>query len=103
MFLIYFMPTLIIALGLSFFAVIFVRACGTRTRGDMRRVVVWSILFGLLGFLVGFFGPLYIGPESPQGPLLGIVISGPAGAVLGCIAGVVRSLYLFRHSKPPKI
>ena len=46
MFLIYFIPTLIIALGLSFFAVIFVRACGTRTRGDMRRVVVWSILLG---------------------------------------------------------
>ena len=101
MFLIYFIPTLIVALIFCAPAVIFVRECGARTRADMRRVAVWSITFGLVSFLFGFLGPLYISPESPQGPLLGIVVSGPAGALVGCIAGAARSLYLARHRNPP--
>ena len=103
MFLIYFIPTLIVALIFCAPAVIFVRECGARTRPDMRRVMVWSITFGLVSFLLGFIGPLYVWPGSPQGPLFGIVISGPAGAVLGCIAGGARSLYLSRHRDPPPV
>ncbi|GDY18327.1 hypothetical protein LBMAG55_16500 [Verrucomicrobiota bacterium] len=41
-----------------------------------------SILGGI-GFLGGFFGPMIFKPEANQGPLLGIFITGPLGAVLG--------------------
>lgn len=38
---------------------------------------------GFLGFLLGFFGPIALEPGSAQGPLLGIFISGPLGALAG--------------------
>jgi len=101
MFLIYFIPTLIIALFNWALAVVLLRENGARSRSDFRRVAVWSISIGFVSFLGGFLGPLYLWPESPQGPLLGIVISGPVGATVGCIAGAVRSLYLARHREPP--
>lgn len=46
-------------------------------------------IVGLIGFCGGFFGPLLFAPDANQGPLLGIFITGPLGAVLGAIGGVV--------------
>jgi hypothetical protein len=37
----------------------------------------------LIGFLIGFLGPIFLSPGANQGPLLGIFITGPAGAILG--------------------
>ena len=48
-----------------------------------------SVSFGILGFIVGFFGPIVLGSESPQGPLLGIFITGPLGALTGVIGSWV--------------
>jgi len=101
MFLLYAIPTVVVWLIILWPASVVVREYGGRERGDIRRVAAWGAALGLLGFLAGFFGPLYIGPESPQGPLLGIVISGPAGALVGCVAGAARSLYLVRHRGTP--
>jgi hypothetical protein len=42
---------------------------------------------GLIGFLGGYVGPILLTPDSNQGPLLGIFITGPGGVVLGAIAG----------------
>jgi len=42
--------------------------------------------FGFLGFLLGFFGPMLLWPGSAQGPMLGIFITGPLGAVIGLLA-----------------
>ena len=46
-----------------------------------------ALALGGLGFVAGFFGPMLFAPEANQGPLLGILITGPAGVVLGGIAG----------------
>jgi len=49
----------------------------------------WAVVLGITGFVCGFVGPMVFAPESNQGPMLGIFITGPAGAVLGAIVGVV--------------
>lgn len=46
-----------------------------------------ALILGGLGFVAGFFGPMILAPQANQGPMLGIFITGPAGAVLGAIAG----------------
>ena len=61
---------------------------GTR-RGSAGR---WALVVGVVGFACGFFGPIALSPEANQGPLLGIFISGPGGALLGAILGVVFGL-----------
>lgn len=49
----------------------------------------WPLLLGAAGFAVGFFGPIVFVPEANQGPLVGILITGPAGAVLGLVLLVI--------------
>ena len=50
-----------------------------------------ALLLGIIGFAVGFFGPLLIGllvgSEPNQGPLWGIFILGPGGVILGFFFG----------------
>jgi hypothetical protein len=38
-----------------------------------------------VGLFAGVLGPIYLSPDANQGPLLGIFITGPAGAILGVI------------------
>jgi hypothetical protein len=45
-----------------------------------------------VGFAAGFFGPIFLSPDSAQGPLLGIFITGPVGAILGLAASLVYVL-----------
>jgi hypothetical protein len=60
------------------------------------RVVVWSLAIGGVCFAAGFFGPMVLAPGANQGPLLGILITGPLGVVLGFATGVVRELLGYR-------
>jgi hypothetical protein len=48
-------------------------------------MVALTLGLGFLGFLLGFFGPIALEPGSAQGPLLGIFISGPLGALAGVL------------------
>src|SRR5450631_4088219 len=58
-------------------------------------VALWVLILGGVGFVSGFFGPLVFAPDANQGPLVGILISGPAGALLGLLLfGVFRLLRL---------
>ena len=68
----------------------------TLPRGtDRPPLLLWFLLPGSLGFAAGFFGPLIFSPDSNQGPLLGIFITGPGGALLGLVLGLaVRLLRL---------
>ena len=50
---------------------------------------LWALALGAVGFACGFFGPIALVPEANQGPLLGIFITGPGGALFGLVAGVV--------------
>src|SRR5262245_29422100 len=51
----------------------------------------WCAVLGAVGFACGFFGPIALSPEANQGPLLGIFISGPGGALLGAILGALAA------------
>jgi hypothetical protein len=51
-----------------------------------------AVTFGGLGFVAGFFGPMIFAPGANQGPMLGIFITGPAGVVIGAIAGAWYAL-----------
>ncbi len=49
----------------------------------------YAVIFGVIGFLGGYVGPLIVRPEANQGPLLGIFITGPLGVALGAAIGLV--------------
>ena len=41
------------------------------------------------GLAACFLGPMVFAPDANQGPLLGLFITGPAGAVIGAVMGFV--------------
>jgi uncharacterized membrane protein YeaQ/YmgE (transglycosylase-associated protein family) len=55
--------------------------------------IVWPFAFagavGSAGLIAGFAGPLIYWPASNQGPLFGIFMTGPGGAVLGAVLGSI--------------
>jgi hypothetical protein len=55
-------------------------------------LALWSVALGAVGFAFGFFGPLVLAPDANQGPLLGLLVTGPGGLVLGFVAGGVARL-----------
>ncbi len=57
-----------------------------------------ALLVGAIGFAGGFFGPLLFQKDSPQGPLFGIFATGPYGAILGAIIGLV--IAVIRQRQP---
>ena len=50
-----------------------------------------ALLFGSIGFVAGFFGPMLIAvlidSEANLGPLWGLFILGPGGLILGFLVG----------------
>ena len=56
------------------------------------KVLRWTVVLGITGFLSGFIGPMILAPDANQGPLLGILITGPTGALLGSVLGVAAAL-----------
>ena len=40
-----------------------------------------TLALGGVGFAAGFFGPMLLSPESKLGPIIGILFSGPGGAI----------------------
>ena len=51
-----------------------------------------AAILGSIGFAAGFFGPMVFAPGANQGPMLGIFITGPGGALLGGLAGLFYRL-----------
>ncbi len=47
---------------------------------------------GGVTFAAGFVGPILLRPDLPQGPLLGIFFTGPLGAIVGALLGLVIGL-----------
>ncbi len=56
-------------------------------------------MLGAAGFAAGFFGPLVFAPDSNQGPLVGILMSGPGGALLGGLIGGMCKLLRISPSR----
>ena len=59
---------------------------------------LWALAFGLTGFVAGFFGPILLNPEANQGPLLGLFITGPGGALGGAVLGTLLRFAPFSRS-----
>lgn len=55
-------------------------------------MIRWALIIGGIGFLGGFVGPVVFTPDSNQGPLLGILITGPLGFLAGLGFGLFRGL-----------
>ena len=55
----------------------------------------WAVAMGAVGGAAGFFGPIILNPEANQGPLLGILITGPGGAAAGLVLGFIFRLLPF--------
>lgn len=49
----------------------------------------WALVLGVVGFVCGFVGPMVFSPDANQGSLLGLFITGPGGALLGAILGLI--------------
>ncbi|HEY9181668.1 MAG TPA: hypothetical protein VIQ99_00625, partial [Gammaproteobacteria bacterium] len=52
-------------------------------------ILRFALALGVTGFVAGFFGPIALNPEANQGPLLGIFITGPLGALAGLALGTL--------------
>jgi hypothetical protein len=78
--------SLISAVAVSWFAW---KKLGVIDNGLASNIFKGAIILGSIGFAIGFFGPIIFSPQSNQGPLLGIFITGPLGFVLGGFAGVL--------------
>jgi hypothetical protein len=78
----------ILSLIVAITAGIFVwKSFGEVNKGMSRYILLGGLIVGSLCFILGFVGPLIFAPENNLGPLLGILITGPAGFIIGLIAG----------------
>ena len=59
---------------------------------------IGCLAVGGIGLIAGFFGPIIFTPNSNQGPLLGIFITGPAGTLIGTILGILIALITKRFA-----
>lgn len=60
--------------------------------GSSPSIGAWVLVLGGVGFATGFFGPIALNPDANQGPLLGLFITGPGGALLGLALSVLIRL-----------
>jgi hypothetical protein len=61
-------------------------------RSILASVFRGALIVGAIGFCAGFVGPMVFAPDANQGPLLGIFITGPLGALIGAIGGFVQGI-----------
>ncbi|MBM3401421.1 MAG: hypothetical protein FJY21_03760 [Bacteroidetes bacterium] len=62
---------------------------GTGSNSLSRYIFLGGIIFGSVGFIIGFVGPIILSSPENQGPLLGIFLTGPVGFIIGLIGGGV--------------
>ena len=89
--LLYIAPTvavLVVMLGVAAIVLYTSDAC---SRDGLLRTVLWGAGLAAIGFISGYVAAALLS-ESPQGPLLGIFLTGPAGAAVGCVIGATRSV-----------
>jgi hypothetical protein len=55
----------------------------------VRGAVLGAGWCGVIGFVGGFFGPMLLTPDSNQGPMLGLFITGPGGVLVGGVCGAL--------------
>lgn len=74
-------------------AMVAARSAWQRTADPSQSALAYAgfgaAVLGSIGFALGFFGPMIFAPEANQGPMLGIFITGPGGALLGAVLGLI--------------
>ncbi len=98
----YLFPTIAVLVVMLGVAAIVLYTSGVGIRDSLPRTVLWGLGAAVVGFGSGFVGPA-LWSDSPQGPLLGIFVTGPAGAALGCVIGATRSISLARQHDAKQI
>ena len=63
----------------------------------------WILIIGGIGFLAGFFGPIFLAPEANQGPLVGIFITGPLGVLLGFAFWLISAAWRWSFESQLKV
>jgi hypothetical protein len=58
-------------------------------RGE--RALGFAAFVATVAFTAGFVGPMLLAPGANQGPMLGIFITGPIGALVGLVWGLARA------------
>lgn len=58
----------------------------------MKLILRWVLALGVAGFVSGYVGPIVLDPDANQGPLVGIFITGPGGALAGLVLGALFAL-----------
>jgi hypothetical protein len=64
----------------------------------LTKVLIKAMFTGIVTFLLGLVGPLIFLPDANEGPLLGIFITGPLGAILGLFGWLLYERFKL-HSK----
>jgi hypothetical protein len=52
----------------------------------------FGLFVGAITFAIGFVGPMIFAPGANQGPLLGILYTGPLGTLGGLAWGILRAV-----------
>ena len=90
----------IIAIALSAGIAFFVwKQTSSFSKGIFRYIVLGGVIIGIIGFTVGFIGPMIFTPSSNLGPLLGFVVTGPLGLIIGAIAGGIYGKLKLKRNK----
>ena len=92
--------------GAGFYAFVMATVAGGSFIGSLKGPMMrWSAgmaaAAGVIGFALGFVGPLLLEPDAPQGPLLGIFVTGPFGVILGALLGLVIGIVRQLTSSKP--
>lgn len=69
-------------------------------RARIMCALIGGVALGVIGFIGGFVGPLIFAPGANQGPLLGIIITGPLGFLAGFWLGAFYGFFRVRRSSP---
>ncbi len=72
------------ALGIAVFTFFKLK---NQTSGVFTYALLGGIIFGSIGFVLGFFAPILLNPVANQLPLLGIFVGGPIGFLVGLYVG----------------
>lgn len=70
------------------------------SRARLKFCLRGGLILGGIGFAAGFLGPVILQPSANQGPLLGILVTGPLGFVLGAVIGWIYAQRRLRVPRP---
>ena len=53
--------------------------------------LIWAFVLGSIGYQVGLNAPIIFAPDASLGPMLGIILTGPAAFLIGIVGGIISA------------